>query len=204
MAATLVATFTLIRLFEDHYMEISVILFCWFVLLKPWIANMKLKILRTFTWLVKENMALQLTIYYVSSHASACYSSIRHGGVIGPLWLAHQWQYWFPRLATGRSGWIALTVIYYLIRSFVYLVKISSINSSYIAIHVTRCKNRENFWITFIREISTVKTLVQCLTKREVPGIPVYPICFYKVSYIISKWFFLKTALHRYTVCWYM
>ena len=40
---------------------------------KPWTANVKLKILRIFTWSVYGSMALQLAMYYVSSHASACY-----------------------------------------------------------------------------------------------------------------------------------
>ena len=31
------------------------------------------------------NIALQLAMYYVSSHASACYFLIIHGDVIGPL-----------------------------------------------------------------------------------------------------------------------
>ena len=39
------------------------------------------------------NMALQLAMYYVSSHASACYFLTRYGGVIKPTLMAHPRQY---------------------------------------------------------------------------------------------------------------
>ena len=106
---------------------------------------------------------LQLAMYYVLSHASARYFLIRHGGVIKTT-LTGPWKYWFPRLTTRRSR-ITSTVIYYLVRSFVYLAYNSSINSSCIG-HVARHKKHENFWITFIRKISTAKILILCLTVK--------------------------------------
>ena len=133
-------------------------------------------------------MALQLAMYYIPSHASAHYFLIRHGGVI-IVWRSWSLQvpsiyyksqlhqtsvieptltglqrYWFPRLTTGRSR-VTSTVIYCLVRSFVYLAYNSSINSLYIS-HVARHKKRKNFWITFICEISTAKIQILCLTVK--------------------------------------
>ena len=102
-------------------------------------------------------MALQLAMYYVSSHASARYFLIRHGDVIKPTLTGPQ-KYWFPRLTTGRYR-ITSTVIYYLVRTFVYLAYNSSINSSYIS-HVARHEKCKNLWITFICKISIAKILI--------------------------------------------
>ena len=85
-------------------------------------------------------MALQLAMYYVSSHASARYFLISHGGVITGALTGSQ-KYWCPRLITRRPS-ITSTVIYYLVRSFVYLAYNSSINSSCIS-HVHCSKVRK-------------------------------------------------------------
>ena len=54
-------------------------------------AKVKLKMLRIFMRSVYGNMALQLAMYYVSSHASARYFLIlRHGGVFEPTLMAHR------------------------------------------------------------------------------------------------------------------
>ena len=70
---------------------------------------------RLFTDLVTYHMALQLALYYVPSHASACYFLIRHGGVISPHfnWPTGDSTDSQDLSATGRSRWIALAVIYY-------------------------------------------------------------------------------------------
>ena len=112
-------------------------------------------------------MALQLAMCYMSSHASACYFLIRHGGVVKPTLTGPQ-KYWFPRLTKRRSR-ITSTVIYYLVRSFVYLAYNNSINSlymSHVATYVARCEKHENFWITFICKISIAKILILCLTVK--------------------------------------
>ena len=110
-------------------------------------------------------MALQLAMYYVSfMHMHITFNTAwwchwaRDRAHFGPQ------KYWFPRLTTGRSR-ITSTVIYYLVRSFVYLAYNSSINSSCIG-HVARHKKHENFWITSIRKISTAKILILCLTVK--------------------------------------
>ena len=127
MAATLAATFTLISCVRGSLytiIKISGILFGQ-LSVKPWTANVKLKILRIFTQSIYGNMALQLAMYYVSSHASVRYFLIlRHSGVFEPTLMAHRHDSndSRPWLATRRSR-IASTVhvIYYLARSFVYL-----------------------------------------------------------------------------------
>ena len=127
MVATLAATFTfiscvwgwlciIIKIFGILFSQLSV---------KPWTVNVKLKILRIFMRSVYGNMVLQLAMYYVSSHASACYFLIlRYSGVFEPTFMArrHGSNDSQPWLATRRSR-IASTVhvIYYLARSFVYL-----------------------------------------------------------------------------------
>ena len=92
MAATLAATFTLTSCVQGSLciiIKVSGILFGQ-LSVKSWTGNIKLKILNIFTWSVYENMALQLAMYYMSSHASACYFLIlRHGGVFEPTLTTH-------------------------------------------------------------------------------------------------------------------
>ena len=87
MAATLAVTFTFIRcvresLYELRYLKSVGSCRC------PGnleLRTSQLKNSQNPYGVGLRNMTLQLAMYYVSSHASACYFLIIHGDVIGPL-----------------------------------------------------------------------------------------------------------------------
>ena len=93
--------------------------------------------------------------------------------IFNKAWWCHRAHFdWpttvFPTLATERSR-IASTVIYYLVRSFIYLTYNSRINSSYIYSsysHGVRHEKCENSLDNLHPRNLTTKILIPCLTVK--------------------------------------
>ena len=151
------------------------------LLVKPWIVNMKLRIPRVIIHspgLRKYGTTVCHVLHVISFICTWFFNK---------AWWCH-WAHFdwpttvFPRLATGRSR-IASTVIYY--SSYVY--------SGYS--HVARHEICENIWITFIQEILTAKILVPCLTVKYTCHEKFYLICCICLS--TYRWVQKITSLPR-------